>query len=299
MPEKIHKCLRIITINLCDEYPKNKITLLNEWIKILSNIKADILFFQEIKYYYLEKLVNVLDLKILNINNFEETCVLINPRKLVILDNNLVTLKSNTEPIYVSCLHLDDIPSLPEYMNNLNNMMYKYSSKILPLNVKQDNIMKLSSDNRLPILKKELKKAQKFHKNIITGLDNILKLCAKHRLPKLKKDLNKAKKFNRAIIAGDFNEPSHLNLDKINAPVSLEFEKNGFIDSYRSVNKIKNITNFGYTWPAGVLYGEEPLQRIDMIYTKNFKVLNSVIYGGENNSKWISDHKMVITDIQV
>lgn len=295
MSKKIQQSLRIITINLCDEYPKKKITLLNEWIRILSNIKADILFFQEIKYYDIEKLVNVLNLKILNINNYEETCVLINPRKLVILDNNLVTLKSNTEQIYVSCLHLDDIPSLPEYMNNLNNMMYKYNSEILPLNVKQDNIMKLSSDNRLPILKK----SQKFHKNIITGLDNILKLCAKHRLPKLKKDLKKAKKFNKAIIAGDFNEPSHLNLDKINAPVSLEFEKNGFIDSYQSVNKIKNITNFGYTWPAGVLYAEEPHQRIDMIYTKNFKVLNSVIYGGENNSKWISDHKMVITDIQV
>jgi len=289
MPKQIHQCLRIITINLCDEYPKNKIILINEWIRILSNIKADILFFQETKYYDLEKLVNALDLKILNINNFEETCVLINPHKLVMLDNNLVNLKSNNEPIYISCLHLDDIPSLPKY---LNNMMYKYNSELFPLNAKQDNI---SSERQLP----KLKKAKKFHKDIIIGLSNILKLCAKHRLPKLKKDLKKAKKFNKAIIAGDFNEPSHLDLDQINTPVSLEFEKNGFIDSYWFMNKIKNITNLEYTWPAGVLYAEEPRQRIDMIYIKNLKVLNSVIYGGENNSKWISDHKMVITDIYV
>jgi len=66
MPKNVQQCLRIITINLCDEYPKNKKTLLNKWIRILSNIKADILFFQEIKYYNLEKLVTALDLKILN-----------------------------------------------------------------------------------------------------------------------------------------------------------------------------------------------------------------------------------------
>lgn len=247
--------LRILTMNLCYEYPGKKTTLLNKWITILSKIKGDIIFLQEINYYNLEKLANELNLKILNINNFEGTCVLINPYKLTIIDNNLVKIKSSIKPIYIGSIHLDDVPSLPHH---LNNTVYK-TSETIPLSY---------------------------------SLDKVLSLCAKRRLPRIKEELEKAKKYDRVIIAGDFNEPSHLDLD-IDTPVSKEFEKNGFTDTYRSTN-----SDPGYTWPAGTLYKKGPVQRIDMIYTKKLKVVKSGIYDGElGENKWISDHKIVFTDL--
>lgn len=259
---KMKHYLRILTINLCYECGKNKSLLINKWIEILSKLKGDILFIQEITSFNLEKLASNLQLKILNINHFEGICVLINPNKLIIVDNNIIKLKSNIEPIYISGIHLDDIPSLPHHINGI---IYK-SSEIIPLT---------------------------------KSLNEILKLCAKRRLPKVKEELKKAKKYNIAIIGGDFNEPSHLDLDNINTPVSKEFEKNGFIDTFWYANK--KIKNLGYTWPAGNFYKKDPKQRIDMIYTKNLKILNSSIYDGEkeDRSKWISDHKLVITDLEI
>lgn len=256
--------LRILTLNLCYECGKKKNILINKWIEILSKIKGDILFIQEITSFNLEKLASNLGLKILSINHFEGTCVLINPNKLIIVDNNLVKLKSDTEPIYISGIHLDDIPSLPHHMNGI---IYK-SSEIIPLS---------------------------------KSLNEILKLCAKRRLPKVKEELKNARKYNRVIIAGDFNEPSHLDLDNINTPVSKEFEKNGFIDTFWYANKNKKTKNLEYTWPTGNLYKNDPKQRIDMIYTKNLKILDSLIYDGdkEDKFKWISDHKLVIADLEI
>lgn len=251
--------LRVITINLCYEYPGKKGTLLNKWINILKKIDADVLFLQEINNYNLEKIANELGLKLLNLNNFEGTCVLINPYKLTIIDNNHVKLKSGIKPIYIGGIHLDDVPSLPHHMNNL---VYK-SSETVPLSY---------------------------------SLDRVLKMCAKRRLPRIKEELAKVKKTDRAIIAGDFNEPSHLDLDKIKAPVSKEFEKQGFADAYRYKNKEEP----GFTWPAGSLYQKEPEQRVDIIYTKNIKIVDSTIYPNDNDNdekKWISDHKMVIADL--
>ena len=256
------KNLRILTINMCDEFSGKKSLLLNKWVFILSKIKADILFLQECASHNIESLSTSLGLTILNMNDSEATCVLVNPNKVTILDKNLVKLvHSRKAPIYIGNLHLDDIPSVPHHMNCVT---YK-SSKTIPI----------SST-----------KAQ------------ILKLCAERRLPKLKQELVKAKKYARAIIAGDFNEPSHLDLDNVNVPVSKLLEKNGFIDTFWYANP-----NFkkeeGLTWPAGSLYKNEPGQRIDMIYTKNMKIINSISYDGPKTFKWISDHKMVITDVEI
>lgn len=254
--------LRILTINLCDEFPGKKTILLNKWIAILSKIKGDILFLQEINSYNIESLANSLGLKILNINNLEGTCILVNSNKLTIIDNNLVKLvNSRKEPIYVGNLHLDDIPSV---LHHMNNIIYKSSETI-------------------PISSSKVK---------------ILTLCAKHRLPRLKQELVKSKPYIRAIIAGDFNEPSHLDLDKINVPVSKLLAKNGFIDTFWHVNT--NVSQeYGYTWPASSLYKKEPHQRIDMIYTKNIKVVRSFVYDGTPALKWISDHKMVVSDVEI
>jgi endonuclease/exonuclease/phosphatase family metal-dependent hydrolase len=122
-----------------------------------------------------------------------------------------------------------------------------------------------------------------------------LKLCSKRRLPKIKDILKKIENKDRTIIAGDFNEPSHLDLKNIKTPVSIELEKNGFVDTYRFMNK----GSVGYTWPSGKFYKNEPSQRIDFIYTKNIKITSSTIYDNDNSYKWESDHKMLITDIVI
>jgi endonuclease/exonuclease/phosphatase family metal-dependent hydrolase len=193
------------------------------------------------------------------VNNSEGTCVLVNPKKLTILDNNLVKiLNSRKEPIYIGNLHLDDIPSV---MHHMNNMVYK-SSVSIPIS---------------------------------SGKAKILKLCIEHRIPRLKQELVKANQYSRAIIAGDFNEPSHLDLDNINVPVSKLLAKNGFIDTYWHANKPED-KEYGYTWPVSSLYKKEPSQRIDMIYTKNLKVIDSVVF---NSLNWISDHNMVVTDVEI
>lgn len=232
---------------------------MNKWILILSKIKGDILFLQEVNSYNIERLATALGLKILNVNNSEATSVLVNPKKLTILDNNLVKIvNSRKEPIYIGNLHLDDVPSV---LHHMNNVVYK-SSKTIPIS---------------------------------SSKDKILKLCAERRLPRLKQELLKAKKYDRVILAGDFNEPSHLDLDDVNVPVSKLLEKNGFIDTFWYANpNVKE--EHGHTWPAGSLYAKEPGQRIDMIYTKKMKILYSIVYDGP---KWISDHKMIITDVEI
>lgn len=254
--------LRILTINLCDEFSGKRSLLLNKWIFILSKIKGDILFLQECASYNIVSLATSLGLTILNINDSEDTSILINPNKLAILDKNMVKLiHSRKAPIYLGNLHLDDIPSVPHHMNCVT---YK-SSKTIPIS---------------------------------STKEEILKLCAERRLPKLKKELVKANKYTRAILAGDFNEPSHLDLDNVNVPVSRLLEKNGFIDTFWYANPHLDKED-GNTWPAGSLYKNEPGQRIDMIYTKNMKVINSISYDGPKSFKWISDHKMVITDVEI
>jgi endonuclease/exonuclease/phosphatase family metal-dependent hydrolase len=246
--------LRVITMNLCNENPTKKTTLINKWINVFSKMKGDVIFLQEINSYNLEKLVGELGMKLLNINNLENTCVLINPHKLTIIDNTHVKLKSGIKPIFIGGIHLDDIPSLPHHMNN---MVYK-SSETVPLSY---------------------------------SMDKLLKMCTKRRLPRVKAELATIKNNERAIIAGDFNEPSHLDLDKIKVPVSKEFEKQGFVDAYRYINEDEP----GFTWPAGTFYKKEPVQRVDIIYVKGIKIVDSETY--DTGDKWISDHKMVIADL--
>ena len=114
-------------------------------------------------------------------------------------------------------------------------------------------------------------------------------------MPRIKEELKNIKQNDIAIIAGDFNEPSHLDLENIKTPVSIEFEKNGFIDTYKYINKDSS----GDTWPVGNFYKKEPKQRLDFIYTKNLKVVGSNTYDNHNDYEWPSDHKMVISDIEI
>ena len=163
---------------------------------------------------------------------------------------NTKRIKFGTKIIYIGNIHLDDIPSIAHH---INNMIY-ISSEIIPLSY---------------------------------SLDKLLKLSAKRRLPRIKQELKQIKKNDIAIVAGDFNEPSHLD-SIIYTPVSVEFEKRGFIDTYRYANKSK-----GYTWPTHNFYKGEPAQRIDIIYSTGIKILSSKTY---STKEWLSDHKMVITN---
>ena len=253
--------LRVSTLNMCSEYPGRKNTLITKWINILLEIDADILFLQEMDFYNVERLADKLGLKILTIDHNDGTCVLINPKKLIIIDNSVVKLaNSRKEPFYIGGLHLDDIPSVAHFMKH---KVYK-SEETIPLHY---------------------------------DIHQILKLCVERRLPRVRKELAKTKSYKKAIIAGDFNEPSHLDLE-INVPVSKLFEKHGFCDTFWFANK-DSAKEPGYTWPASLLYKREPGQRIDMIYTKHMKVLRSFVYGGENPANWLSDHKMVISDVEI
>ena len=263
--------LRIATINLCAENPIDPNILIKKWGILLCKYKIDILFIQEISTYNIEKFASYLGMKMLHINNFDGTCVFINPNKLSIVDNNHITLtkqessksatgdplRLHSKPIYIGGLHLDDIPSLSHHMNN---MVYN-SSEIIPLSY---------------------------------TMPQLLKLCKERRLPRLNEELKNIKETDIAIIAGDFNEPSHVDLDKhIKIPISTELVKKGFIDTYRHINK----DSPGYTWPTGNFYKDEPDQRIDFIYTKNIKIVGSETVG--TGAKWLSDHKMLITDIVI
>jgi endonuclease/exonuclease/phosphatase family metal-dependent hydrolase len=248
--------LRIIIINLCSECGKNKNVNLSKWIKYFTHFKADIIFLQEIADYNLEQMANELSMQILNVNYTEFTCVLINSRKLSIIDNFHVKLTHGRKPIYIGAIHLDDIPSIPHH---LNKIVYK-SSRIIPLSY---------------------------------SLNKVLDIAKETRLPRLKKELKQAKDCDRAIIAGDFNEPSHFDLDGINTPVSKTMEKNGFVDTFHHIHP----EDPGYTWPAGKYYKNEPKQRVDFIYTRNVKIIRSNVIGDDFN--WISDHKIVMTDISL
>jgi endonuclease/exonuclease/phosphatase family metal-dependent hydrolase len=250
-----HK-LRIIIINLCSECGKNKNKNLSKWIDYFTHFKADVIFLQEIAEYNLEHMANSLNMQILNVNYTEYTCVLINPRKLSVIDNFHVKIVRGRKPIYIGAIHLDDIPSIPHH---LNQIVYK-SSKHIPLSY---------------------------------SLDKVLSICKERRLPRLKKELKQSDGCERAIIAGDFNEPSHFDLDGINTPVSKTMAKNGFVDTYRYIHPSEP----GYTWPAGKYYKNEPQQRVDFIYTRGIKILHSAVFGDDLN--WISDHKIVMTDISV
>jgi len=252
--------LRILTLNMCSEYPGNKKIVLDKWIAILSKLKGDVLFLQEIESYHVERLAGELGLKILTINQGDATCVLVNLKKLIILDNHVVKLvNSRKDPMYIGGLHLDDIPSVTHH---IQNQVYKSSSHV-PLHY---------------------------------TLDKILKMCAERRSPRVKIELAKSKAYSRAIIAGDFNEPSHLDLD-INVPISKLFLKQGFVDTFWEANQELDKEK-GHTWPASTLYKQEPGQRIDMIYVKNMKVVRSFVIG-ESQSKWMSDHKMVVSDVEL
>ncbi len=54
--------LRILTLNMCSEYPGNKNILLNKWIAVLSEIEGDVLFLQEMELYNVERMANELGL---------------------------------------------------------------------------------------------------------------------------------------------------------------------------------------------------------------------------------------------
>jgi hypothetical protein len=103
----------------------------------------------------------------------------------------------------------------------------------------------------------------------------------------------------KIIIAGDFNEPSHL--DDINNVwiISKKFSDIGMIDSYRHVNKKISRDAYGYNTDGGtccnILLEDEPLNRVDYIYTKNLEPVKSYVL---KKYAHYSDHLPVLTEIK-
>ncbi len=112
------------------------------------------------------------------------------------------------------------------------------------------------------------------------------------------------------IIGGDFNSGSHLDWIEstkkshynqvVEWPVSLEMQKNGFIDSYREKNK-DPLVKVGATW-GGFDVDDFLADRIDYIYYKgeNIKSINSrVISEDPPGGFFNSDHRSVLSVFEV
>ena len=102
------------------------------------------------------------------------------------------------------------------------------------------------------------------------------------------------------IIAGDFNEPSHLD-DPMNEWItSKKFEDHGMIDSYRHINKQIITDKLGYNIDGATccntLFDDEPLNRVDYIYTKNLDIVNSSIL---KEYAHFSDHLPLLTEVKL
>jgi len=262
--------LRIITLNLCYECSKqkNKNSVIQKLTTLIKNIKPDIICLQEIGSFEMPKLIEQSSFRMLRLNKKEETCIIINPVKLKKKNAHMIEIKSTHQTIYVSVLHLDDIPSIVHKLHHIP-YPYKDSDKVAKDTVTRDKVTKDDT------------------------LHQMLELSKKTRLPRVKKELKKCSDFEKVIMAGDFNEPSHLDMKGLDVSISKELKKNNFVDSHYAIHK----NNADYTWPVGRLYKNEPKQRIDFIYTKNLKAVNAEVY--DEGDSFFSDHRLVLTDIIV
>jgi mRNA deadenylase 3'-5' endonuclease subunit Ccr4 len=234
-------------------------TSLIKLLKTFQYFKPDIVFLQEIKKYDLE----ILNMEIFQINYFEETAILINQERLKKIDDQRVKLRKwFGKKIFLGGLHLHNIPSIMHYLHNIE---YDF----VPTNLSWYEILNMAKQNRLPNVQEMLKKA---------------------------------KKTDFAIIAGDFNEPSHLEYPLMNLPVSKEFYDANYIDTYFEYHKSKQEFKYissNYTWPVGNFYDNEPQQCIDFIYSRNLPVISSFTYDTNIHKQFLTDHRMVISDIEI
>ncbi|KAF4587841.1 DNase I-like protein [Ophiocordyceps camponoti-floridani] len=122
------------------------------------------------------------------------------------------------------------------------------------------------------------------------------------------------------LLTGDMNAPSHLdwteatrsqhcNVGAVPWPSSEEPIKGGLIDSYREVHK-DPAADPGITWSPIQLENDgrpEPLDRIDFVYHKGLKVVDSVreVVGKPEpepnhwDNEWTTDHAAVRSTFQV
>lgn len=230
---------------------------LNKLSTILDNFDPDIVFLQEIKKYKLE----LLKFELFSIDHIAESAILINPLRLKKIDTHCVKIKKwFGKKIFIGGLHLHHVPSFIHHIHNLEHESV----------------------------------------NPETNWFELVNIAKANRLPKVKELLKKTHKYEFAIIGGDFNEPSHLDYPLMNLPVSKEFEKYGFTDSYLTYSKEKGKFNLlcnSYTWPSGEFYKQEPKQRIDFIYVRNMQVESSFTYNTNIYNQFLSDHRMLISDV--
>jgi len=104
----------------------------------------------------------------------------------------------------------------------------------------------------------------------------------------------------KIIIAGDFNEPSHLDDPSNEWIISKKFQEQGIIDSYRYINKQVITDSLGYNIEGATccntLFDDEPLNRVDYIYTKNLDIVSSSVL---KEYAHFSDHLPVLTEVKL
>ncbi len=142
------------------------------------------------------------------------------------------------------------------------------------------------------------------------------------------------------VLTGDFNEPSHLDWTERSAEHGMDrwvdnptgsplrakirfagsswLARDGLVDAYRSVHR-DEVAKPGITWtpayPDGTKgrrdYGEQVLDRIDIVYVKKLRVMDASVVGenGEFSDvsledlglgfAWPSDHRAVLAVLEL
>lgn len=119
------------------------------------------------------------------------------------------------------------------------------------------------------------------------AMDDILHECSQSRLPELFSLMSSP----FAIVGGDFNEPSHLDFNDIEWPVSSTLYQMGYVDVMQNFQR-------EITWPRSPFYQRDPDQRIDMIYVRSDKW--DVVYAGRYEfTNRLSDHYGVVCDLRL
>jgi len=137
--------------------------------------------------------------------------------------------------------------------------------------------------------------------NIFSSKNEIVDLSYSTKSDEIDRIINYVKNnmTEKIIIAGDFNEPSHLD-DKHNMwIISKKFSDIGLIDTYRYLNKKITLDEYGYNTDGAtccnILLEDEPLNRVDYIYTKNLEPIKSIVLKKYSH---YSDHLPVLTEIK-
>lgn len=166
--------------------------------------------------------------------------------------------------VWVRSIHLNDVPSIPHHRHRL-----PYEGNP-PFETELEHLLVLAQSTRGSELEPVLAEAARA-------------------------EAARAGSFTHFILAGDFNEPSHLDLqsERIAYPISKRMEEDGWVDVMHLANCAKP------TWPSKGYFAHHPPQRIDFVYLKGgWRVTYADRYVPKTPG-WMSDHYALICDLTI